>query len=143
MLREIIFTAFLLFAIVNGQMKVGGHRKIDLNSNEVQHASKFAVTKLSEMSNSMYHKKLIIVTSAETQVVAGTNYFITFDIGTTGCKKNEIHRDNIDNCVVTEKVETCEVKVWDRPWLKKCELTKFSCAPKTHDNVQEITNNEI
>lgn len=47
-------------------------------------------------ANSLQHKKLINVHSAESQVVAGVKYRLVFDIATTTCRKNDAN--DPENC---------------------------------------------
>jgi len=75
--------------------------------------AQFAVNSINDAENS--DRKLIAVTSAKKQVVAGTLYHLTVRVSNG------------------DQEEDCQVKVWERLWLNDIRLTDSSCQP-----VQEL-----
>lgn len=64
----------------------------------VERNSNFAAQQINMRSNSLHHKKLVNVHSAEAQVVAGVKYRLVFDIAATTCTKNS----NVDPATCNE-----------------------------------------
>lgn len=120
--------ALIAFALIHvgWQTQVGGRQPLDPSAEEVRVVAEFANTKLSDMSNTMFHKKLATVVTAERQVVSGMNYFITLELAATNCKKNEVERSDLANCV--EKV-SCSMNL-PLP-LRSNVLYIMNCAPRT------------
>jgi len=106
-----------------GSRKVGGIQDIELdwNSREPKYIFDFADWAAGQLcaKEELYLRcqeggDSVILTQASAQVVAGTLYKLTMEIGQA---KNE-----------------CRAEVWSRPWLKKEDqepvmLTKFKCHP--------------
>ena len=93
---------------------VGGYSPADVKSDEVIQMADFATEILSKRSNSGPYKRVEIVT-AETQVVAGTNYKMTLKFS-----------DSSDAAPFT-----CDVVVFDQPWSNTREVIESLCPTKT------------
>ena len=83
-------------------LKTGGWHSIDQNDKSLNEVALFAANEVNNRTNSLYHKKLNRVISAERQVVAGYKYRIQFEIGTTQCKKNRVKNTEIEKCTNDE-----------------------------------------
>jgi len=110
---------------------VGGWKSVENMDHSIQTIAKFASDVISDRSNSYYRKKLIHVHLAKRQLVAGWKYNVTFDLGTTICRKNEVSEDTVNLCTVSQNqvVERCTATVWERPWLKERQLLNYQCSP--------------
>ncbi|XP_073528601.1 cystatin-like isoform X2 [Phyllobates terribilis] len=124
----LIVTLCLTLTVTGGGMLVGGYVPIDPNRDDVQKAANFAVTKYNEITNDANIYKLNQVESAESQVVAGTNYKIVSKIGRTSCRKNHAAECDLANSEVTE-VKQCSFTVFRSLPPETFSLTNFSCNP--------------
>lgn len=91
---------------------VGGWRKLP-NANErddIQNLVKWSMEQINEAGG----LKLSQICGAESQVVAGSNYRISFLL------------ENQDK----SKVLFCEVKIFEQKWLNNKNLSNSSCNPK-------------
>ena len=92
----------------------GGFRISSTDDPTVQEMAAFATKQLSSRWNSQ-SVTLIRITSAEQQVVAGTNYKMTMELQ------------------VGSGSQTCQVVVFDQPWTSTRQLSSFECTstPRT------------
>lgn len=88
----------------------GAFCSVNLEDDDVKEIASFAVTRISQSSNSG-PLTLVEITSALSQVVAGTNYKISMRL--TG----------------SDGSQTCEIEVFDQPWTETRELNSFNCIP--------------
>eukprot|EP00762_Andalucia_godoyi_P000412 ANDGO_03050.mRNA.1 Cystatin OS=Bitis arietans PE=1 SV=1 len=70
----------------------GGRSPADLNDPGVRAAALFAIDQINQASNSFYKGTLHEVISAETQVVAGVNYFLLLDMHTPQTNRHSKHQ---------------------------------------------------
>ncbi|KAI6188551.1 Cystatin domain-containing protein [Aphelenchoides besseyi] len=98
---------------------VGGWSEEDVNSDIIKEFAKKAVNKLNKQSNDMHQHIVTKILSAESQVVAGTNYKIKAEFGRTKCKKGEVCREN--EPVQSKKVYNIEV--FEQPWTQTEKIT--------------------
>ncbi|XP_077993958.1 cathepsin L-like [Glandiceps talaboti] len=107
---------------------LGGREDVSLDDDGVLKAANFAVDELNKKMNSLYRSKLMTVTAAEKQVVAGMNYFLTIEIGTTLCHNNDV--SSLDQCEFDPNgnVHSCEIEVYVRAWENVIELKKDTCS---------------
>lgn len=112
------------------QMLLGGRKDADINEPEMkrklEELSSFALAKIAEkrasennggLSSNKLSYSLVRIVSAQTQVVAGTNYFIKLRMKEAECKKQ---------C----KIELCDLSVYVVSWLNKTELTDHECKQR-------------
>mmetsp|Transcript_11309 Transcript_11309/g.16751 ORF Transcript_11309/g.16751 Transcript_11309/m.16751 type:complete len:93 (+) Transcript_11309:66-344(+) len=85
-------------------MRIGGYKNINIDSEEVQKAAMFALDEIKRLdgSSETKHLQFLDIVKAESQVVAGINYRITFEArqGNTGEKNTfdvEIYKDLSQN----------------------------------------------
>ncbi|XP_035209666.1 cystatin-1-like [Stegodyphus dumicola] len=124
----IIFVAGLsvgLAAVMTG----GWSRADTANSASTQKYAEFAVAKISEKLDSLFHMKLMEVLSSQKQVVSGMKYMFKMRIGATECEKgnNDVDLSNCEfkNC---EAPMICKATVWDQPWKEDgTRLLNYSC----------------
>ncbi|XP_075059895.1 cystatin-like [Mixophyes fleayi] len=125
-------------AIVCRGSMVGGWSDVDPNREDVQEIANFAVKKHNEKSNDLFNLKLIRIITAKTQVVSGTNYAVTVELGRTQCRKNGSSGYGIgQSCDVANsevsQVYVCTLVVYNRPWPKGEEIQNLqssSCEPQ-------------
>jgi hypothetical protein len=106
MLKETIF--FIVFSIyayscsakcLTNSLTIGGRQNADINDANVISAAQFAI-------NQLYGSRDYVIISAQTQIVAGENYFLTVKFPDTG--------------------EKCEITVYDRFGDKS--ITSNTCS---------------
>lgn len=108
---------------------LGASSPVDVSDPYVQEVAGSSLAELNRRSNSLYRRELIRILSAEVQVVAGRLIHLKMEIGHSTCKK-ETENDSGDCSVRTDLgSQICDIKVWDRPWLKDRQIDKISCSP--------------
>lgn len=117
----------------------GGRRKANLNDvnvyEQLKSLSNFAINEITnkrrtELSNNFLQLKLIRITDAETQVVAGKNTFLKFRMRDAACKSG---------C----SVEICSATIYERPWLNETTLTEYKCDIQRAREVQLLGGKRI
>jgi len=107
---------------------VGAPVERDHNNEYIQRIANLAVNHVSNMINSVYQQGLVRILKATTQVVAGYNVHLTFEIDETDCKKSS---KPIELCTVQNRnPQICDVQVYDKPWMKETSVTLAKCYPK-------------
>lgn len=123
----------------------GGWEPLAVDDEKVLGIAQSAMLELEAKSNSMFRNKLVKVTNAKKQIVAGENYEITMEMVTSDCMKSDKMKD-LEDCNINQKineVQVCTVHIWIQSWLnKKQEMTSFSCQPiqKMDEKLEEETN---
>ncbi|KAI8480001.1 hypothetical protein Bbelb_422500 [Branchiostoma belcheri] len=109
----------------------GGLMAADVNNQDIQQLALLSVDHVNAMRNNPTLSKLVEVISAQYQVVAGLKYYLTIEIGTTGCSSSD-SAVQLSDCMVLlgGGRETCDVEVLDQPWVGEPQVLSFSCAPK-------------
>ncbi|KFM79664.1 L-cystatin, partial [Stegodyphus mimosarum] len=112
----IIFVAGLsvgLAAVMTG----GWSRAETTNSPSTKKYAEFAVAKISEELDSLFHMKLMEILSAQKQVVSGMKYMLRMRIGATECEKDNNEVD-LSSCEFRdcEAPMTCNATVLDQAW---------------------------
>ncbi|XP_049828716.1 kininogen-1-like [Schistocerca gregaria] len=110
---------------------VGGLADADVSEEGVKNAVDFALTEIDKTSNSAYKQALVQILSAQRQVVAGTLYHLQFEVGDSNCDKRSSGTDSECSVKDGSNHQVCSVKVWDRPWLNKKEVTHLHCSAKS------------
>ncbi|XP_039081427.1 cystatin-C-like [Hyaena hyaena] len=123
--------ALVLAQVVNSQrnFKVGAPGDAGVNDKDVQDALKFALREYNKASNDENYSRVLRVTGAQRQVVAGVNYFLNVEIGRTKCTKSE---PNLESCPFYEqpdllRTKLCSFQIYTVPWLSKNSLVKSHC----------------
>ncbi|RWS31115.1 putative cysteine proteinase-like protein [Leptotrombidium deliense] len=127
--RTVVLTCLLsLFCAVSS---TGIWQETNTHGQRVKNAAKYASIRINDRSNSNFYVKLIHIHTATIQIVAGINYNITFDIGLTVCRKNELEEELTGNCYLNPNsvVERCWATVWELPSLNKIQLLQDWCYP--------------
>lgn len=91
-MKYLIVILSSIVILSNGQQP-GGKKDLDVHSQDVIEMTKFAFEKIELASNSIYKHKMGEIIKAQSQVVQGTMYFITFEFHETSCKKNQNDKD--------------------------------------------------
>ncbi|XP_031170590.1 cystatin-like [Sander lucioperca] len=107
---------------------VGGPQKVPVNDNNVLDAAQFAVVEFNKANTEdMFDYKIVNVTSAELQVVAGLNYFLKMHLGRTTWKKdNTAANEPLDFHSQPKKLE-CNFTVYEIPWKYSRVLFQEEC----------------
>ncbi len=102
---------------------VGGQQPQDPKSPEFHNQAVAALAQLPKNSENSCELVVKEVKQASTQVVAGTNSFLTVEICEKSCVQNgESPSDELTNC------KTCDMQIWTQPWRNFTKLTKSDCA---------------
>lgn len=113
------FIISFLFVFTNCQSLLGGYKPADVNDENVQSMSKYAIDHVNlQLASSGKPIKYDInkINSASSQVVAGVNYKIIFELKKQDCS---------EDCLTT-----CTAVVYVRPWDKFKDLTRIDCDKK-------------
>ncbi|KAM9317354.1 U7-hexatoxin-Hi1a-like [Gastrophryne carolinensis] len=115
---------------------VGGWTDRNPNDEEIQDVASFATAQYCKDSNSQNVLKLICVVAAKSQVVAGTLYNLTTEIGETNCKTElSTDYDLTQPCdpktSAINKKFTCHFTIYERKWQNFRELKNSYCALMT------------
>jgi hypothetical protein len=87
----------------------GGFSAISVDDEDVKKIAEFAVASINERENSKL--KLVKITKAASQVVAGQNYKL-----------------NLELLQLDGKKRTCEAVIFDQSWTNTRRLTKINCG---------------
>ncbi|CAB3374118.1 Hypothetical predicted protein [Cloeon dipterum] len=106
---------------------VGGVSPADPNDPKFKEIADHAVLELDKGTNALYHRTVVKIVSARTQVVSGALYYLKLELGYSDWAKNTPKPTKIQLTEGSER-EICDVQVWDRPWLNAREVTNFTCT---------------
>ncbi|XP_054266067.1 uncharacterized protein LOC128988613 isoform X4 [Macrosteles quadrilineatus] len=109
---------------------LGGKTPADVNDERVREMAQFAVAQLDAQSNSLNSQKLVEIKEAQTQVVAGSNYYLKLQLVETNCRKGSETNEACSSSS-NKPVQECDVVVYDRPWDKHREMTSANCKTLT------------
>lgn len=99
---------------------------MDVDDSYVKELAAFALSEMDRETESAYQRKVIRITEARKQLVAGTLMHLKLELGLTSCVKGQM---DAKNCMLSnEEKEVCSVKVWDQPWLNKKEVQDVQCG---------------
>ncbi|KAK8770068.1 hypothetical protein V5799_013467, partial [Amblyomma americanum] len=65
---------------------------------------------------------------ASTQVVAGTNYRLTFKIAESTCRVTETYTKELCLPKTRDVKDTCTAVIYDVPWLNQRSVSSFTCS---------------
>lgn len=99
----------------------GGFSPASVDDATVKEMADFATKAISSNTNSG-PVKLVKLTKAETQVVAGTNYKLNMELVGTGANAES---------------RVCEAVIFDQPWTNTRKLIRSSCAPLVSKKVNK------
>ncbi|KAF6198874.1 hypothetical protein GE061_006897 [Apolygus lucorum] len=109
---------------------VGAITEAKANSDYIHAMANFAMDDLNGMSNSVYWYKLAEILEAKTQVANGMNTFLTVELHSTNCLKNDKYKSDkvcgVDPDTLSKMV--CHLVVWEQPWKNKKQVKKSSCS---------------
>ncbi|XP_059483210.1 uncharacterized protein LOC132201224 isoform X2 [Neocloeon triangulifer] len=125
--------------VKRSSMLVGAPSSADLNDPQLKEIADFAVLELDKGTNALYHRTVVNIVEAKTQVVAGTLYHLKLELGFSDWAKNTEKPEKV-NLKADSNRETCDVKVWDRPWLKERQVTNFTCSQSTSRSKRSLGN---
>jgi hypothetical protein len=114
---------------------VGGRKELDVENDEVlavlKDLSNFSLTQIGRkrasdaaresgvadkpLDLSLFNYSLVEVVSAQSQVVAGVNYFLKIRMKQASCRRN---------C----PIERCELEIYEKKWQNFRNLTNFECV---------------
>ncbi|KAG7216338.1 hypothetical protein INR49_021742 [Caranx melampygus] len=81
-------------AATAGKVMTGQPREVPVNNRKVLAAARFAVFEFNRANaDDQLAYKIVNITSAKIQVVAGINYILDIQLGRTGCKNGDTEAD--------------------------------------------------
>lgn len=126
-LVAILLAALVCCATAEGSRLVGGWQKKNVEGNELfRELAHFAVGK--QVGDREFFDTVLEVTDAETQVVAGTNYRLTFKIAESTCRVTDTYTKEVCLPKTQDVKDTCTAVIYDVPWLNERSVTSFTCG---------------
>ncbi|XP_034463980.1 cystatin-C-like [Hippoglossus hippoglossus] len=128
-MNQLVFPVLAaLFAV--GLAGLGGMvgAPADVDISDAQDFLDFAVVQHNRGSNDMFLSQVAKVIKVQRQVVSGSLYIITVQMGKTPCRKGSadevcaIYQDQ-----ASARPYICTFKVWSRPWLNDTQLVGETC----------------
>ncbi|XP_030296917.1 cystatin-SA-like isoform X1 [Sparus aurata] len=120
-----------LCRVVTAQQGMTGQpREVPVNGTEVQAAARFAVVEFNrDNAEDQFAYKLLNITSAKTQVVAGINLILEVRLGRTVCKSSDT--SDGEACGLNKELKElwCHFVVTEIPWEDLRVLTQKRCNP--------------
>ncbi|XP_041866659.1 cystatin-like [Melanotaenia boesemani] len=107
---------------------IGQPHKVPVNSPGVLKAARFAVVDFNRANiDEVFAYKIMNVTSAKMQIVAGINYILDVQLGRTVCKRRDT--DDSEPCALHSEHKECHCHfiVTEIPWENLCVLTENKC----------------
>ncbi|XP_043829454.1 cystatin-M [Dromiciops gliroides] len=112
---------------------LGTRVPLSTSNPEVKKVTQFAVENFNMGNNSVYYFRDTKILKAERQLVSGIKYYLTVELGSTECRKDETTGDgvNLAGCPFSTEQEKlkCHFEVLVVPWTKKTTLQHISCSP--------------
>uniref|UniRef100_A0A023G9N4 Putative tick cistatins 1 n=1 Tax=Amblyomma triste TaxID=251400 RepID=A0A023G9N4_AMBTT len=106
---------------------VGGWQKKPVDGNQLfTELAHFAVG--NQVGDREFFDTVLEVIDAETQVVAGTNYRLTFKIAESTCRVTETYTKELCLPKTQDVKDTCTAVIYDVPWLNQRSVTSFTCG---------------
>uniref|UniRef100_A0A6M2E7G7 Putative tick cistatins 1 n=1 Tax=Amblyomma tuberculatum TaxID=48802 RepID=A0A6M2E7G7_9ACAR len=126
-LVSILLAALGCCVTAEGPRLVGGYQKKDVAGNQLfTELAHFAVGQ--QVGDREFFDTVLEVTDVETQVVAGTNYRITFKIAESTCRVTENYTKELCLPKTQDIKDTCTAVIYDVPWLNQRSVTSFRCG---------------
>ncbi len=94
-----LFVFYLGFMTIEAN-EAGGITDADPNDPQVKNVLEFCETMLDKAVNSPYSHKAGKIIKAQTQVVSGLKYYLTFEFSETNCLKNQSPNE-VSSCDIT------------------------------------------
>ncbi|XP_005995959.1 cystatin [Latimeria chalumnae] len=110
---------------------VGAYSDANMNAEGVDKALQFAVQQFNQRNNDLYMWRVRKLVSAQTQVVAGTNYKLKVELARTKCKQGTAQED-LQVCELHDdpdmaKTHACTFTVFSQVWTNTIKLTESNC----------------
>lgn len=107
---------------------LGGLRRVDPSSSEVQAHVKFALQAIQSQSNSNNLLDIVRIKNAATQTVSGKKIYLTVEVGETKCLLS--NHTSQPSCPLDGQGDRllCKIEIWTRPWLNERQITNLKCA---------------
>ncbi|XP_066505370.1 cystatin-like [Hoplias malabaricus] len=121
---------FISFSVMSSSLP-GGLTKAPTNSFQVVQPAFFATQVFNGyISREANAYKILKILSAQTQVVAGINYYLDVELVRTRCRKT-VPGWLLQSCPLdgSQKTLHCIFVVYDIPWQHTMRLTTLKCLP--------------
>nr|QBR53060.1 cystatin [Haemaphysalis flava] len=110
------------------QLVGGWHQQSEIGDERYNKLAHFAIAK--QVEGREFFDTLLEITAVETQLVAGTNYRITFKTTESTCRVTETYTKESCQPKTQEAKDTCTAVIYEVPWLNQTSLTSFTCGTK-------------
>ncbi|KAL7889376.1 hypothetical protein AOLI_G00016340 [Acnodon oligacanthus] len=128
MFLKVVVPLALLYLAVESSRLVGAPVDTSLADQGARDALRFAVAQYNRASKGLYLSKICRVISVQKQVVSGTNYIFTVEMGRTHCRKDEVKEDcPVPSDPVFASCHKCKFTVWSEFWMKTIKVTENTC----------------
>lgn len=78
----------------------------DINDPYIQEIAKFSVAEMDKGSNALFHRTIVRLIEAKTQIIAGKMVHLTYELGYSDCRKGPEH--DPEQCKLKEE----SVRLW-------------------------------
>ncbi|XP_029926695.1 cystatin-like [Myripristis murdjan] len=114
--------------VAAGQVMTGRPVAVPANSSDVWRAARFALSEFNRADDEdLFAYKIINITSAKIQVVAGIKYILEVQLGRTLCRKKDTA--DPEPCVLqNDSKKLCHFIVTEIPWEDATVLTQKNCV---------------
>ncbi|CAG6017089.1 unnamed protein product [Menidia menidia] len=107
---------------------IGQPQKVPVNSPSVVKAARFAVVEFNRANiQEQFAYKVLNITSAKTQIVAGINYILDVNLGRTVCRRRDTNDTKPCALHADPKERECHFIVTEVPWENLHALTQHKC----------------
>nr|WGH08198.1 type 2 cystatin protein 2 [Haemaphysalis doenitzi] len=115
----------LLGCFAEHRLVGGWHRRNDTSHPRYHELAHFAVAK--NVRGLEFFDTVLEITEVQTQVVAGTNYRITFKTAESTCPVTETYTRELCRPKSEEVRAICTTEIYDVPWLNETSVTSYTC----------------
>ncbi|XP_023119711.2 cystatin-like [Amphiprion ocellaris] len=126
----LVCASFTGWLVTVGQFMTGEPHSVPVNNSQVLTAARFAVVEFNKANTQeRFAYKIMNITSAKMQIVAGINYILEVRLGRTVCKRNDTADSEPCALHPEPKERLCHFIVTDVPWENSRVLTRNECHP--------------
>lgn len=123
----VVIVGLVLCCYADEPHLVGGwHQQSEIGDERYNTLAHFALAK--QVEGREFFDTLLEITAVETQLVAGTNYRITFKTAESTCRVTETYTKEVCLPKRREVKDTCTAQIYEVPWLNTTSLTSFTCG---------------
>lgn len=125
----VVIAGVLLRCYADEPHLVGGwHQQSEIGDERYNKLAHFALAK--QVEGREFFDTLLEITAVETQLVAGTNYRITFKTAESTCRVTDTYTREVCLPKTQQVKDICTAQIYEVPWLNTTSLTSFTCGTR-------------